>query len=284
MALIQRAIATIGRMVAPDATKGRGQSEQESRHPDGEWSRSDGESLQSDEEPRHPDAWSRRRNEWTRPTGPNVPGMLVHGRDGALENGILPPDGTVIRMRGWGSRFDDPAGARRRPIGDRDFPAESSGSQADGAPAGGTVTASDGTSVTTPAGALPSSVTITIADNPQAPALTTATTLGTAHLFGPEGQTFSAPVTVTLVLPALPQGVAEASVVEYTAPAGSSAWQPLATTVVDASHVSAPTTHFSNFVAGCGGAVAADGGAADGSMATDGGGGSDVVVGLIKVR
>jgi hypothetical protein len=88
--LIQRAIAEMRRMVAPDGTKGRGQSTQRSRHPDGQWSRYGAESCWRDEGPRHPDAWSRRRNESTRPLGPNVPGMQAHGRDGARDNGGSP--------------------------------------------------------------------------------------------------------------------------------------------------------------------------------------------------
>jgi hypothetical protein len=55
-----------------------------------------------------------------------------------------------------------------------------SASQTVGA-SGGTVTASDGTEVVIPPGALTSNVTITIAANPSAPALTQATPLKCSH-------------------------------------------------------------------------------------------------------
>jgi hypothetical protein len=112
--LIQRAIAGMGRMVAPDGSKGRRQSRQRSRYPDGRWSPSDGESRWCDEGPRHPDAWSRRHDGSTRPSGPNVPGMQVHGRAGATNDAAIRRDGTVIRMHGWGSRFDGPRSPARR--------------------------------------------------------------------------------------------------------------------------------------------------------------------------
>ncbi len=105
--LIQRAIAGIGRMVATEGTKGRRQSRQRSRYPDGRGSPSDGESRWCDEGPRHPDAWLRRHDGSTRPSGPNVPGMQVHGRAGATNDAAIRRDGTVIRMHGWGSRFDE---------------------------------------------------------------------------------------------------------------------------------------------------------------------------------
>jgi hypothetical protein len=105
--LIQRAIAGIGRMVAPDGSKGRRQRRQRSRYPDGRWAPSDGESRWCDEGPRHPDAWLRRHDGSTRPSGPNVPGMQVHGRAGATNDAAIRRDGPVIRMHGWGSRFDE---------------------------------------------------------------------------------------------------------------------------------------------------------------------------------
>jgi hypothetical protein len=77
-------------MVAPDGSKGRGQSRQRSRHPDGGWSWPGAESRWCDEGRRHPDAWSRRRDESTRPMMPNVPGMRAHGCAGATDKGGCP--------------------------------------------------------------------------------------------------------------------------------------------------------------------------------------------------
>lgn len=127
---------------------------------------------------------------------------------------------------------------------------------------GGTVTASDGTSVVIPAGALPGDVVITIALNGQAPPLTVAQSVAPAHVFGPEGQQFAKPIQVTLAFdPAnLPQGATAADLVVYTAPQGSSNYQPLPTTVADASHVTGTTTHFSNMCPGWTPPTSVDGG------------------------
>jgi hypothetical protein len=124
---------------------------------------------------------------------------------------------------------------------------------------GGTVSAPDGTQVVIPAGALQSDVTITIALNESAPALTQAQSVAPAHVFGPEGQTFAKPVSVTLPFqPAnLPSGATEKDLAVYTAPQGSSAYQALPTTIKDATHVTGQATHFSNM---CPGAVLYDGG------------------------
>ena len=62
---------------------------------------------------------------------------------------------------------------------------------------GGSVTLSGGTGVTVPAGALPSNVTVTVTPSPSAPT-PAGTVVGTPYTFGPEGQKFSSPVTVTL--------------------------------------------------------------------------------------
>ena len=119
-------------------------------------------------------------------------------------------------------------------------------------PAGGTVTSSNGASVTVPAGALSTSVAIvaTALADPTAPPSTTV--VGAAVTLGPEGQQFSAPVTVTLPVDAtlLPAGKTTSAIVIYTAPAGTTTYAQLATTVVDATHVSAKVSHFSNFVPG----------------------------------
>ena len=125
--------------------------------------------------------------------------------------------------------------------------------------AGGTVSAPDGTQVVIPAGALSSDVTITIALNESAPALTQALSVAPAHVFGPEGQTFAKPVSVTLPFqPAnLPSGATEKDLAVYTAPQGSSAYEALPTTIKDATHVTGQATHFSNM---CPGAILYDGG------------------------
>jgi hypothetical protein len=132
---------------------------------------------------------------------------------------------------------------------------------------GGTVTAADGTQVAIPPGALPGDVTITIAPNPLAPALTQGISIAPAHLFGPEGQQFLAPVTVTLAFASasLPPSATEQQILVYTAPQGSGDYQPLPTTLVDATHVAGQTTHFSNVCPG----VPHVGGDAGGDSAAD---------------
>jgi hypothetical protein len=115
-------------------------------------------------------------------------------------------------------------------------------------PNGGTVTLSDGTSVQIPAGALSGPTTITITANSSLPPPDGGSWVGTPYLFGPEGTQFAAPVTVTLafVPSELPADAGPSGITIVTAPAGSSAFTVLPTTVVDATHVSAPTTHFSD--------------------------------------
>lgn len=138
-------------------------------------------------------------------------------------------------------------------------------------PAGGSVSLSDGTKVEIPAAALSSATVITIAASNSAAAPASATVVGPPYLFGPEGTTFAAPATVTLAFMAtrLPPGKTAADVVIFTAPAGSSSYAALPTTVADASHVQATTTHFSIFVPAVVTSLP-DGGANDGSA--DGGG------------
>lgn len=116
--------------------------------------------------------------------------------------------------------------------------------------AGGKVTTADGT-VDVPAGAVSAETTFTVVATPDAPAPAKATIVGTPLTLGPEGATFSKPVTVTLVVdPAkLPMGKAIGDVVVYTAPKGSTQYTRLFTKVIDATHVQALTTHFSVFVA-----------------------------------
>ena len=123
--------------------------------------------------------------------------------------------------------------------------------QASIGPSGGTVTSADGTAtVTIPAGALAKTVTITVAPATGGVSPASVTLVGQAFTFGPEGQQFSAPAKVTLTYdPAeLPSGKTSSGIVIETAPVGSTSFTTLTTTVVDSTHVSAETSHFSNFV------------------------------------
>jgi hypothetical protein len=152
---------------------------------------------------------------------------------------------------------------------------------------GGTVTNGD-TSVTIPAGALSADTTVTVTSTPDAAPPSDATPVGAPYTFGPEGQQFAQPVTVTLPFDAsrLPAGAHPSDVVLFTAPAGTTNFVSLGGMLVDSSHVSAQTTHFSVIVAGVaagsdggtsgndGGTVASDGGAVGrdgGTPASDGG-------------
>jgi hypothetical protein len=119
-------------------------------------------------------------------------------------------------------------------------------------PGGGSVTEPDGSGVTIPAGALGSNVDITVQADPGAPAPSSQwVVVGTPYLLGPEGQQFSKPVTVTLAIDPslLPTGQTVQNVVLVTSPAtGTPDYTPVTTTPVDATHVSAQTTHFSYWV------------------------------------
>jgi hypothetical protein len=143
---------------------------------------------------------------------------------------------------------------------------------------GGTVAASNGSSVRIAAGALTSNVAITATPAPNALTPANATSVGTPITFGPEGQQFLNAATVTLVFDPtlLPSGASASDIVVFTAPAGSASYTPLATQVVNATHVSAATTHFSTFFP----AVAKKAGAnyPISIVATSGTGGSSVVV------
>jgi hypothetical protein len=113
---------------------------------------------------------------------------------------------------------------------------------------GGTIGTSDGTAqVDIPEGALPADTTITITPNADAPAPPDSTVVGVAYTFGPQGLTFAKPITVTLAFDPskLPAGLSPSAIVVFTAPDGTSVYEPLPTSVKDATHVSATTTHFS---------------------------------------
>jgi ZU5 domain len=115
---------------------------------------------------------------------------------------------------------------------------------------GGGQLSGEGATVVVPANALSAEVALTVATAADAPAVPGAAMVGAAITLGPEGQTFSAPVTVTLAFdPArLPAGKSTSDIVIYTAPAGSDTCVPLVTRVVDGTHVAADTGHFSTFV------------------------------------
>jgi hypothetical protein len=116
--------------------------------------------------------------------------------------------------------------------------------------AGGSVTATDGTKIDVPGGALTAETMISITSTPNAAAPTATTLVGTPQTFGPEGAQFTKPVTVTLAFDAakLPMGKTAADIVIWTAPAGSTNYVPAEVTmVVDSSHVSTAVSHFSVF-------------------------------------
>jgi hypothetical protein len=117
-------------------------------------------------------------------------------------------------------------------------------------PAGGTLTEPDGSSLYLPQGALSASTTLTMTPAPDAAAtIPGATLVGTSYTFGPEALQFAAPVTVTLAFDPrlLPPSKRASDVVIFTAAVGSSAFSALSTVLVDATHVSATTMHFSIF-------------------------------------
>jgi hypothetical protein len=116
--------------------------------------------------------------------------------------------------------------------------------------AGGTVSSSDGqASVTIPAGALISNITVTITPVASV-SIPDVTVVGTAYQFEPGGMAFAKPVTVSLTLDATkisaPAATSDARVM--TAADGSQSFAALATTLTDATHVTAQTTHFSTYV------------------------------------
>jgi len=115
---------------------------------------------------------------------------------------------------------------------------------------GGTIATTSGASIDFTSGALKSSTTVTITESATSPIPAHATAVGTPYVFGPEGSQFAVPVTLTLPFSAasLPAGKTGKDIAIYTAPVGSMAFTRLATTLVDSSHVSAQTLHFSVFV------------------------------------
>jgi hypothetical protein len=139
---------------------------------------------------------------------------------------------------------------------------------------GGSVDNSNGDGVSIPPGALPGDTMISVSSTPDAPPPPTAMPVGTPVTFGPEGQQFLVPVTVTISFdPAkIPAGKTASSLSIFTAPAGTTAYTQLTTTVVDATHLSAQVSHFSTFVAGSPTACAVSCGGFASSGCTGGGG------------
>lgn len=117
-------------------------------------------------------------------------------------------------------------------------------------PAGGTVTAANGASVTVPAGALAAAVSIGIAvDSSGAPALPPGTrTVGAIHAMTPHGTTFAQPVTLAIAFDPT-QVLAGETVGLLKTNAARSGWEPVAGASVSGSMVSAPISSFSNAVA-----------------------------------
>jgi hypothetical protein len=130
---------------------------------------------------------------------------------------------------------------------------------------GGVVTGANGVSISVPQGALAGPAPITIEVSSE----TIPGSVGTVYKLGPEGQTFTAPVTVTLDFDPtrLPQGKTAADLVVLTAPSGSIEFATLAAQSLDATHVQASTTHFSIFAAAIAAAPVVDAGA-DGPACT----------------
>jgi hypothetical protein len=113
---------------------------------------------------------------------------------------------------------------------------------------GGTVSQMDGTSVQIPMGALAMSANISItAVNVAAPVGTVL--VGPAYDFGPEGTTFSSPVTITLPFDnsKIPMGKSTTDIRIYTAPRGSTEYTTVSTTVAG-STVKTATTHFTVYL------------------------------------
>jgi hypothetical protein len=110
--------------------------------------------------------------------------------------------------------------------------------------AGGLVDTGSGSSVNVPPGALVMNTNITITKVDVAPPAGRIL-VGPAFDFGPDGTTFSQPVTITLPFDSslLPAGTGPSSIVIFTAQRGSTQWTPVATTVAS-NTVQTSTSHF----------------------------------------
>jgi hypothetical protein len=149
---------------------------------------------------------------------------------------------------------------------------KSSSSQSVGS-TGGNVSTGSGVAIDVPSGALSANTNITIAPLGSTPAPSSALVVGGAYVFGPEGQQFTSPVTVTLPINAsdLPPGATASDVVILTAPQGSTSFVSLGATVLDSTHVQTTTTHFSVFVPAVLGVQTDAGFIVDAGASTDGG-------------
>ncbi len=115
-------------------------------------------------------------------------------------------------------------------------------------PAGGTLSLADGSSITIPAGALSTATEITMAPAPGSPFPGGGISGVPGYELGPEGLTFAVPATVTLSFSplALPAGAETSDLTMLTAPVGVSDYAySMVTSVVDPTHISAQTSHFS---------------------------------------
>ncbi len=115
-------------------------------------------------------------------------------------------------------------------------------------PTGGTVSHTDGTSVTIPMGALSTAANITITSiNAPAPAGTVI--VGPAYDFGPEGTTFASPVTITLPIETskIPSGRTANDVLIYTAARGSTQYTVLQTGIGSGT-ATTETSHFTVYL------------------------------------
>jgi len=112
-------------------------------------------------------------------------------------------------------------------------------------PAGGTLSASDGSYIRIPPGALTTQTTITM--TAVAPSLLPGAQVpgGAGYQFGPDGLIFQQPVTIALAFSpeALPAGTTVSDLAVFTATTGGALW--LNTIIVDATHIAAQTMHFS---------------------------------------
>jgi hypothetical protein len=124
-------------------------------------------------------------------------------------------------------------------------------------PEGGSLVASDGTRVDIPGGALGTPVTLTLELASDAPLPSGGTFVGAPYALQPEWIQFAQPVFVTLTVDPsqLPAGSSLDGVLVLTAAAGDDGgYLALPSTMADATHVTARTTHFSiggSAVAGC---------------------------------
>ncbi|MEO6574533.1 MAG: hypothetical protein ABIP89_11890 [Polyangiaceae bacterium] len=117
---------------------------------------------------------------------------------------------------------------------------------------GGVLVTNEGTTIDIPAGALTGDTTIIVQPNDSAPSPKGVDGVGGAFTFTPDGLQFLKPVTVTMVFDPsrLPSGTNASQIVIYTAKDGSSTYEALPTTAMDATHVQATTTHFCTNVPG----------------------------------